>query len=171
MRTLVVYESMYGNTEHVARAIAEGIADAELVEVGLAPTKLPPEVALLVVGGPTHAHGMTREGTRRDAGTRVDRPIVSPGIGIREWIDAVQPSDVIVAAFDTRIRGPQILTGSAARSATEQLRKRGFKTVPPESFVLARIGGEPFDQVSEAELDRARGWGRSLSTLLPVAAG
>ena len=171
MRTLVVYESMYGNTEHVARAIAYGIGEAELIEVGLGTTTLPLDLVLLVVGGPTHAHGMTKEGTRRDAGTRVDRPIVSPGIGIREWIDAVQPADVIVAAFDTRIGGPQLLTGSAAKSATERLRKRGFKAVPPESFVLARMSGDPFDAVSEAELERARTWGRSLSTLLPVAAG
>ena len=42
-RALVIYESMYGNTEQIARAIGEGLADrmqVEVVEVGVAPTTL-----------------------------------------------------------------------------------------------------------------------------------
>lgn len=166
MRTLVVYESMYGNTEHVARAIAEGLGDAEVVEVGAAPTHLPADLELLVVGGPTHAHGMTREGSRHDAAARVDQPVRSPGIGIREWIDAVQPAAAIAATFDTRIKGPKILTGSAASAASGKLRDRGFRLAPSESFVLEGMTGEPFDRVPTAELERARQWGRSLSGLL-----
>ena len=166
MRTLVVYESMYGNTEHVARAIAEGLGDAEVVEVGAAPTHLPADLELLVVGGPTHAHGMTRERSRHDAAARVDQPVRSPGIGIREWIDAVQPAAAIAATFDTRIKGPKILTGSAASAASGKLRDRGFRLAPSESFVLEGMTGEPFDRVPTAELERARQWGRSLSGLL-----
>lgn len=61
MRALVVYESMFGNTEEVARAIGEGIAasmHADVVEVGAAPDTVPADVILLVVGGPTHAFSM-----------------------------------------------------------------------------------------------------------------
>ncbi len=166
MRTLVVYESMYGNTEHVARAIAEGIGDAEVVEVGAAPTSLPAELELLVVGGPTHAHGMSRDWSRHDAAARVDQPVRSSSIGIREWIEAVRPSGAIAATFDTRVNGPRILTGSAASAASGKLRDRGFRLAPSESFVLEGVKGEPFDRISSAELERARQWGRALSGLL-----
>jgi len=170
MKALVVYESMFGNTEHVARAIAEGVGNAELVEVGRAPTRLPPDVELVIVGGPTHVHGMSRGTTRRDAGNRVDRPIISPGIGIREWIEAVEPDDVPIAAFDTRVGGPQLLTGSAAKSAAGRLGRRGFAVLAAESFVLERAPGDPFDQVPASELERARAWGRTLAARLPVSA-
>jgi hypothetical protein len=168
MRTLVVFESMYGNTEHVARAIAEGLGDAEVFEVGAAPTRLPDDLELLVVGGPTHARGMSRDRSRHDAGVRVDRPVRSTGIGIREWIDAVQPAKAMAATFDTRIKGPRILTGSAASAAGDKLRDRGFRLAPSESFVLEGVTGEPFDRMSSAELERARQWGRMLAGLIPT---
>jgi hypothetical protein len=62
-RALVIYESMYGNTEQIARAIGEGLGDrmqVEVVEVGAAPTTLAADVGLVVVGGPTHAFSMSR---------------------------------------------------------------------------------------------------------------
>jgi hypothetical protein len=171
MRTLVVFESMYGNTEHVARAIAEGLGDAQVVEVGAAPADLPADLELLVVGGPTHAHGMSRERSRADAARRVDEPIVSTGIGIREWIATVTPSPTVVAtAFDTRVPARELFTGSAAKSAAKALASRGFQVAPPESFVLDGRKGEPFDRVAESELERARRWGRTLTNLLPARA-
>ena len=56
MRALVIYESMFGNTQQVAQAIGEGLAlilSADVVEVGHAPATVPVDVSLLVVGGPT----------------------------------------------------------------------------------------------------------------------
>ena len=60
---LVVFESMFGNTEAVANAIADGLKEqgaVRVVEVGEAPDGLPSGVDLLVVGGPTHARGDER---------------------------------------------------------------------------------------------------------------
>ena len=68
-RALVVYESMFGNTEAIAHAIAEGLSlqlAVELVEVSAAPTTLR-DVDLLVAGGPTHAFGLSRRSTRESA--------------------------------------------------------------------------------------------------------
>ena len=70
MKALVVYESMFGNTEQIARAVAAGISetvDVQLSEVADAPTDPGPDVALIVAGGPTHAFSMSRENTRADA--------------------------------------------------------------------------------------------------------
>ena len=75
MTTLVVFETMYGRTRDVAQSVAIGcesggaVSAVEVTELvaGDAPGALPDGVALLVVGGPTHAFGMTRPNTRRDA--------------------------------------------------------------------------------------------------------
>jgi hypothetical protein len=58
MKALVVYESMFGNTEQIGRAVAAGLGesiDVQVTEVTDAPTEPDPQVALIVAGGPTHA--------------------------------------------------------------------------------------------------------------------
>jgi flavodoxin len=67
MRALVVYESMFGNTQAIANAIVQGLSGrmrVEALEVGVAPATIDDDVALLVVGGPTHAFGLSRPQTR-----------------------------------------------------------------------------------------------------------
>jgi hypothetical protein len=171
VRALVVYESMYGNTAKVAAAIAEGMGDAVVIEVGAAPAFLPTEVEIVVVGGPTHAHGMSHTGSRKDAAERVTRPVISRGPGIREWIAGLRVAKpTLAASFDTRANGPEILTGSAAKGAAKALQGRGCRlAAPPASFVLDGLKGKPYDRVAEAELERAREWGRSLARMLPIA--
>ena len=175
MRALVVYESMFGNTRAVARAIAEGIATVmpvDAVEIGSAPTTIPPEVVLLVVGGPTHAHGMTSAKSRANAAGRTADPLVSAGSGLREYLASVRAEPgVVAAAFDTRIKGPMLFTGSAATSATKQLQKVRFKRVePPRSFVLEGATGPVVDRMSTESLDEARGWGATLAATVATSA-
>jgi flavodoxin len=62
MRALVVYESMYGNTHVVASNIADGLRathEVTLVPVADATADLVAEADLLVVGAPTHVHGLS----------------------------------------------------------------------------------------------------------------
>jgi hypothetical protein len=169
VRALVIYESMFGNTRNVALAIAEGLAatmTVETLEVGAAPAELPPDVILLVVGAPTHAHGLSTPKSRADAARRTDGPVLSPGRGLREWIATLRPAaSVVTAAFDTRIKGPTLFTGSAAASATRLLKKRRFKAVEqPRSFVLEGATGPVLDRVSRTELNAARTWGAELGS-------
>jgi hypothetical protein len=170
MRALVVYESMFGNTEAIARAIADGLAGAaavEVTEVGVAPTTLPAGIDLLVVGGPTHAHGMSKPESRADSARRAGDRLVSRGIGIREWLAVLRggSSTVAAAAFDTRIKGPGLLWGSAARGADKLLRGHGVRVVVgPESFLVEGPTGPLFDRLVEGEIDRARAWGAGLAT-------
>jgi hypothetical protein len=170
MKALVVYESMYGNTRHVAEAIAMGIGeDAVAIEVGHAPNVIPGEVELLVVGGPTHVHGMSRSSTRESAAARVNRSVISK-IGIRDWLETLRLERPIVGAtFDTRIDGMELLTGSAAKGAAKLLRSRGCRVESVASFVLNGEKGD-FDRVNQSEIERARDFGRSLESLLPVLA-
>jgi len=110
MQVRIVYESMYGNTAAIGRAIAEGIR-AGGAEVSLAGVNdVTPEDAmsgdLLVVGGPTHVHGMSRATTRKTAIEDRTRTYEEPtmGDGLREWLDRLPPGNGhAAAAFDTRI--------------------------------------------------------------------
>jgi flavodoxin len=63
MKTVIVYESMYGNTRVIADAIAQGLGpecEAVVVPVSQARPQLLDGADLVVVGGPTHVHGSGR---------------------------------------------------------------------------------------------------------------
>lgn len=173
MRALVVYESMYGNTKRIADAIAGGISrhmTVEAVEVSRAPMAIEADVDLLVVGGPTHVHGMTTPFTRAQAVKQATTHVVSEGIGVREWLDAVRPTGMSTTAiaFDTRIRGAAILTGSAASGFAKRLRASGFRVMAPtESFFIATKAPQD-DALLEGELEHAKAWGSDIAA--PVAA-
>lgn len=162
MRALVVYESMFGNTEEVARAIGEGIEasmHADVVEVGAAPDTVPADVTLLVVGGPTHAFSMSWPTTRRDAAQRAATTVVSRDRGIREWLGGLPAAttDTVATSFDTRVTSR--VTGSAARAASRRLDRLGYRVDAAfTSFRVTDVTGPLVD----GELDRARDWGRAL---------
>src|SRR5215204_1687443 len=101
MRARVVYESMFGNTQAIAQAVADGLAErmsVDVEEVGSAATDVAGDVDLLVVGGPTHAFGMSRERTRESAAVQAAGEVVSAGEGLREWLGAVTGETRGVAA-------------------------------------------------------------------------
>jgi hypothetical protein len=68
VHAVVVFESLWGNTEQLMRELAAGIGEGtEVVEAGSAPSFLAPDGALLVVGGPTHAFSTSTQSTRESA--------------------------------------------------------------------------------------------------------
>ena len=91
MKAIVVYESMFSNTEQIARAIAVGLGesvDLQVAEVTDAPTEPDPEVALIVAGGPTHAFSTSRKNTRADAVNQGAHEGEAE-FGLREWMAAL----------------------------------------------------------------------------------
>lgn len=173
MKALVIYESMFGNTQRIAAAIAEGLreyADTELVEVSEAPTAVPPYIDLLVLGGPTHTFTMSRPETRAQAAEMIEHELVSTGSGLREWIEGLEevPPRVKVATFDTRLAHPRWFWGSAARAAERRLRKLGFTLADrAQSFYVHGPGGPPEDALADGEIARARHWGTILALRVP----
>ncbi|HEX6580775.1 MAG TPA: flavodoxin [Actinomycetota bacterium] len=162
-RALVVFESMFGNTQQIAEAVKEGLSSyvlADILEVGTAPDVLPNGVDLIIVGGPTHAFGMSRPRTREDASRQAGGHVVSERNGLREWLTTVERTgrSLAAAAFDTRIDRPRV-PGSAARGAEKRLRKLGFRIAcPSESFYVTGTTGP----LVEGESERARRWGEGL---------
>lgn len=166
MTALVVYESMYGNTRTIAEAVARGLSatnEVRVLEVGEA-HELPPDLELLVVGGPTHAFGMSRPQSRDEARSKApDRRVVSEGQGLREWLAALphQRRPVAAAVFDTKVRKP--LTGSAAKGAAKALKAAGFRLVAePADFGVQGSTGP----LEDGEIERAEAWGSLVGSRL-----
>ncbi len=146
MSVLVIYDSRFGNTEQVARAIGEELApvgDVRIVRAGeLSPLALD-EVDLLVVGAPTEHHGTPP--------------------AVRHLLEDVRPGTlkgVEAVAFDTRLHHGKWRTGSAAATIADDLRQLGCElVVSPESFFVEGRGGP----LEGPELERARAWARGVA--------
>jgi len=177
MKALVVYESMYGNTHHVAEAIAEGLRpslDASVSAVADVTSDSLADVDLLVVGGPTHVHGMSRASTRHAAaeaaskkGADLELEPDAEGGGLREWFDAVGSLPSLGAAFDTRIDSPPLVTGRASKGISKRLRHHGCRVLlEPESFLVSKE-----NHLLDDEAARARAWGERLAVASPSRSG
>ncbi len=122
MNVLIVYDSAFGNTERIARAIAERLGSARLIRVEEAGALEHPECDLLIVAAPTQ------------------RQRASPAM--QEWLERLPRGalkNVPAAAFDTRYRMSRLLTGSAAARIASRLKRAGARlVVPPESFFMGR---------------------------------
>jgi hypothetical protein len=170
VRALVIYESMFGDNQMVAHAIAEGLTtagvQAEAVEVGKAPTAIEAGVDLVVVGSPNHAWSMPRPSSREDAAKKADGPLVSQGIGVREWLDqATVAAGVRSAAYDTRGSHPKAVVrfDHASASIEKRLAKLGAEPLAEaEHFRVADMKGP----LEPGEQDRARAWGATLGGCL-----
>lgn len=165
MRAVVVYESMYGNTHLVADAIGDGLKagyQVDVVPVDRADQQLLEGADLVVVGGPTHVHGMSRASTRESAVADARKPdsqlALDPdaeGPGLREWLTALPALRAKGAAFDTRVDLPAVLTGRASKGIGRRLRQHGVELVAePESFLVTKQ-----NQLEPEETARARRWG------------
>jgi hypothetical protein len=120
---------------------------------------------LVVVGGPTHVHGMSRASTRKGAAAAARKPgstlTLAPGAegpGLRDWFAALGQVSAAATAFDTRLEGLALFTGRASKGITALLRQHGLTIVArPESFLVTRD-----NQLRAGEEDRAGDWGRQL---------
>lgn len=146
MNAIVVYDTQFGNTEQIARAIASGLkvhgivrllSVAESGDINLV------GVDLLVIGGPTQGHSA--------------RPV------LRQWVEEL-PAELLanmsIATFDTRVHWPMLLSGSAAHTLAKPLRHHGAQfVVPPESFFVTGREGP----LAPGEIERATTWAGTLA--------
>jgi len=153
MNTLIVYDSKFGNTERIARAIAKQLGSARLVLAEDVGALEHPICDLLIVAAPTHRHGVSS--------------------AMREWLARLSRGtfkDVPAATFDTRYRMSRFLSGSAAVRIARLLKRAGARLViPPESFFIQRDvppqdekRRHEMEQLEPGEEGRAAEWARSI---------
>jgi flavodoxin len=148
MKTLVVYDSVYGNTEKIARAIGGGIGDdAEVLHAGdVSPLELE-GIDLIIVGAPT-------QGGR-------------PAPAMKQFLDKATKDAVSgksFAAFDTRIspKWVGIFGYAAGRIGKNLMKKGGNLVVDPEGFYVEGTEGP----LKDGEEARAAAWGKEAAAKL-----
>ncbi|MBT3362798.1 MAG: flavodoxin family protein [Chloroflexi bacterium] len=145
MKALVIYDSIYGNTAEIAKAIGNGIAgEVKVVGVSEVNQQGMESLDLLVVGAPTQAG--------------------RPSQAMKDFLDQLSDSitqGVNVAAFDTRLTTRWIkLFGYAAGKIGKNLKKKGGNLLlDPEPFFVTGKEGP----LKEGELERAAAWGRQIA--------
>jgi flavodoxin len=153
MNTLVVYDSLYGNTERIAQAIAgtlRAFGQAQAVRVDPAHPVSFQGVDLLIVGSPTQGFRPT--------------PAMQSFLGN---VSSQRLRGMAVACFDTRFRGP-LWKSSAAPRMVRQLRSMGVEPiVPPESFFVKAMKKE--GPLLAGEVERTASWARMLFTKAEVS--
>ena len=160
MKAWVVYESHWGNTAEIARAIAEGIgAGTKAVSTAEAKAAEVPELDLLVVGAPVLGFRLSTQ-SMYDQMRRQPNKGNPPNLShppAREWLESVPAGGAAVAAFDTRARGP---FGTAAPAILKLLGQAGYRQVAePEGFLVKGRQGP----MRDGEIERAREWGKELA--------
>lgn len=153
MSVLIVYDSFFGNTEQVARAVG-GVFGPDVTlarPADVQPSQLK-GLKLLIVGSPTRAF--------------------RPSEATQKFLKSLSPGDlngVQVAAFDTRISVDDTnsgflkfmvkIFGYAAKPIADLLKKSGGSlAVPPEGFFVKDSEGP----LKDGELERAASWARSI---------
>src|SRR5665647_1807191 len=122
MKTLVIYDSWYGNTEDIARAIAGALPGVvEIVKIRELETVDIHGFDLIIIGSPTHG-GL-------------------PTPMMQEFLDCIEPEALrhtLVATFDTRVSIEWVrFIGFAAKRIADRLESQGgHVVVSPEGFYV-----------------------------------
>jgi hypothetical protein len=176
-RVIVLYESMFGATRHVAETIAgrlRPVADVTIMNsVDAGPADLA-QADVIVAGGPTHAFGLSSETTRAEAkkvAERSDGVLVfeCPDVtrGLRELLRGLPRASrqQSFASFSTRSgKAPRLFTGSAARRIDREMRAMGYlPLLPPRDFLI-----DSTHRLVDGQLTDAADWGSHLAGQLDL---
>jgi flavodoxin I len=153
MNVLVIYDSVFGNTEKIAQAVGAAFGEnVQVVNVQQAASVDLTTVDLLLVGSPTRAFKPT-EGI----------------VSYLKELPADQVKGLKAAAFDTRIplesisnkflRGMVKMGGYADKTIIKLLAKKGANIVANAGFMVLESEGP----LADGELERAAEWARSIA--------
>ena len=162
MKAVVVYESLWGNTATIARAIAEGIGNGTLA---LTTDAVSPEAVadadLIVAGAPVLAFSLPTDAMRNNVATSEANAPVPPDLAhpsLRSWLDSLPAGHGGCAAFETRIWW-------SPRGANGDIEKRfeqaGYRIVAKAHRFVVK---DKYGPLREGEVERARQWGMELAS-------
>jgi hypothetical protein len=164
MKAIVVYESYWGNTAAVARAIADGLGGgARALDTDEVASDALMGVVLVVAGSPIIAFNLPSDKTRSDMSVRPDKKAPKPPDlshpTLRSWLEGLPPAGpgAACAAFET---GFKLSPGSAAGKALKLLEGHGYNAIAKKERFLVQTSYGP---MKDGELDRAISWGAELA--------
>lgn len=154
MTVALVYDSVFGNTAEIARAIARGLEaggrTVTLLPVAETRSFDPAGYELIVAGSPTRGF--------------------APTPALNEFIEGLPNGTVPVAAFDTRLDLDTIhpaplrwvvnAGGYAASRIGDALKRKGYALCEP--YGDFKVGGTEGPLLT-GELERAEAWGKALA--------
>lgn len=155
MKALVIYDSVYGNTQKIAQAIGDGLTgEVKVVPVGDMNASEVRSFDLLVVGSPVHGGRAT------------------PSIeAFLQQLPAHALEGKSVAAFDTRFEAEEqgiglrilmsVIRYAAERIARELAKKGGRLAAEPEGFIVEQKEGP----LKQGELERASQWAKAMNVV------
>jgi flavodoxin I len=150
MKALVIYDSKYGNTEKIAKAVAEGIGeDVTVMKAEEADVTNLGFYNLIIAGAPTQGGQYTA--------------------AMQQFLNKI-PGNALkvkqVAAFDTRLKTKLVkLFGYAAGRIEKKLAEKGGNVVAPaEGFIVKGAKGPLLD----GEIERAAAWAKSIIEKLKI---
>lgn len=153
MKAVVIYNSVYGNTEKIAQAIGAGLAgDAKVVRVGDVNASDLQAFDLLIVGSPVHGGRAT--------------PAID---ALLQQLPAHSLEGKRVAAFDTRFESEEqgiglrilmsVIRYAAERIAKDLTKKGGRLVAEPEGFIVEQKEGP----LKQGEQERASAWAKAMN--------
>jgi len=152
MKAFIIYDSVYGNTEKIAKSIGDGLTgDVKVVRVGDVKASEVQTVDLLIVGSPVHGGRATP--------------------AIDAFLQQLPPHSLEgkkVAAFDTRFEAQEqgvglrllmsVMRYAAERLAKDLTKKGGRLVAEPAGFIVENKEGP----LKQGELERASMWAKGM---------
>ena len=161
MKAVVVYESLWGNTAAIARAIAEGIGpEARALSTAEALGAAIADADLIVAGAPVLAFRLPSNKIRESLGANPGKAPAAPDLShpsMRSWLDALPKGHGRSAAFETRIWWSP---GGATSAIVRGLERAGYRPVAKAHRFIVKGAYGP---LRDGELERARLWGAELA--------
>ena len=164
MKAVVVYESHWGNTAAIARAIASGLGpDTPVLATDEATDPVLADADLIVAGAPVIAFRLATDSMRKNIANDAHDAPSQPDLthpSMRTWLDGIPAGKGFAAAFETRIHwSPGGATGAIERG----LQTAGYRriTAGRKFFVTGNYG-----PLRDGELEAARDWGSELAQAL-----
>jgi hypothetical protein len=166
MKAVVVYESHWGNTAAIARAIAEGFGEgavalttAEATSTALA------DAELIVAGAPVMAFRLPTESLLASLAADQGKAPTPPDLSnpsMRAWLDALPRGNALGTAFETRLRWSP---GGSTGAILAGLERAGLRPIKPQRFVVTGSYGP----LRDGEIERAKIWGIELRHAVEAA--
>jgi hypothetical protein len=161
MKAIVVYESYWGNTASVAKAIAEGIGTgAQALTTTEATAAVVAGADLIVAGTPVIAFSLPNEKMRESIRLKPGKGPTPPDLShpsLQSWMAGLDKGKGRSAAFETRVK---MSPGGATPKIIKGLEEAGYTAIGEARRFIVK---GKFGPLLDGELEKARQWGAELA--------